>query len=82
MTNFVSAMYIIFLNVPGSPFNNPVEAVMCMFMMSLGEFGDYYESFSQTNHPILSKVGDATLYWLLSPLIFLLFNITVTLSVN
>lgn len=61
MTNFVSAMYIIFLNVPGSPFNNPVEAVMCMFMMSLGEFGDYYESFSQTNHPILSKVGDATL---------------------
>lgn len=75
MTNFVSAMYIIFLNVPGSPFNNPVEAVMCMFMMSLGEFGDYYESFSQTNHPILSKVGDTTLYWLLSPLIFLLFNI-------
>uniref|UniRef100_A0A8W8L649 Transient receptor potential cation channel subfamily V member 6 n=1 Tax=Magallana gigas TaxID=29159 RepID=A0A8W8L649_MAGGI len=72
---FSQAMYIIFLNVPGSPFNNPVEAVMCMFMMSLGEFGDYYESFSQTNHPILSKVGDTTLYWLLSPLIFLLFNI-------
>jgi hypothetical protein len=58
---FISAMYIIFLNVEGSPFNAPVEAIMCMFMMSLGEFGDYYESFSQTNHPILAKVGDLTL---------------------
>nr|XP_011445419.2 transient receptor potential cation channel subfamily V member 5 isoform X11 [Crassostrea gigas] len=64
---FSQAMYIIFLNVPGSPFNNPVEAVMCMFMMSLGEFGDYYESFSQTNHPILSKI------------IFMIYMIMVTL---
>ncbi|XP_078323530.1 transient receptor potential cation channel subfamily V member 6-like isoform X9 [Crassostrea virginica] len=52
---FSQAMYIVFLSVQGSPFNDPVEAIMSMFMMSLGEFGDYYESFSQTNHPILSK---------------------------
>lgn len=46
MINFVLVMYIIFLNVFGSLFNNLVEAVMCMFMMFLGEFGDYYEFFS------------------------------------
>ena len=60
-TCFLSAMYIVFLSVQGSPFNDPVEAIMSMFMMSLGEFGDYYESFSQTNQPILSKVGETTL---------------------
>ncbi|XP_061164690.1 transient receptor potential cation channel subfamily V member 5-like isoform X6 [Saccostrea echinata] len=64
---FSQAMYIIFLNVQGSPFNDPVEAIMGMFMMSLGEFGDYYESFSQTNHPILSKI------------IFMIYMIMVTL---
>ncbi|XP_048774117.2 transient receptor potential cation channel subfamily V member 5-like isoform X11 [Ostrea edulis] len=64
---FSQAMYIIFLNIEGSPFNDPVEAIMCMFMMSLGEFGDYYESFSQTNHPILAKI------------IFMIYMIMVTL---
>ncbi|XP_078323529.1 transient receptor potential cation channel subfamily V member 5-like isoform X4 [Crassostrea virginica] len=64
---FSQAMYIVFLSVQGSPFNDPVEAIMSMFMMSLGEFGDYYESFSQTNHPILSKI------------IFMIYMIMVTL---
>lgn len=54
---FFSAMYIVFQNTPDSPFQHPIEAVMGMFMMSLGEFGDYYEAFDQTEHPILSKVN-------------------------
>ena len=37
-------------------FSNPAESAMAMFLMSLGEFGDYYESFSQTDHSILSIV--------------------------
>lgn len=50
-------MYIVFQNTPESPFQHPIEAIMGMFMMSLGEFGDYYENFDQTDHPVLSKVN-------------------------
>ena len=35
-------------NIAGSIFNNPVESIMALFMMSLGEFRDFYESFSET----------------------------------
>ena len=44
----ISAFYLMYRNIAGSIFNNPVESIMALFMMSLGEFGDFYESFSET----------------------------------
>lgn len=62
ITLFVfTAMYIVFRNYEENkenPFKDPAESIMGMFMMSLGEFGDYYENFEKTEHPILSKVND------------------------
>ncbi|OWF56105.1 transient receptor potential cation channel subfamily V member 5-like isoform X8 [Mizuhopecten yessoensis] len=53
---FSQAMYIVFRGIPDTPFSDPAEAVMGMFMMSLGEFGDYYESFDNTNYATLGKI--------------------------
>jgi hypothetical protein len=50
-------MYIVFRKITDSPFVDPLEAIMGMFMMSLGEFSDYIEKFEKTDHPILSKVN-------------------------
>lgn len=52
-----AAMFIIFRKITDSPFVHPVEAMMGMFMMSLGEFSDYIENFEKTDHPFLSKVN-------------------------
>jgi len=49
-------MYIIYLGIEGSAFSSPVEAVMAMFIMSLGEFGDFYDSFDETRHHVLAIV--------------------------
>ena len=49
-------MYIIFRGVPSNIFDHPVEAMMGMFIMSLGEFGDIYESFARTPMDELPKV--------------------------
>ena len=49
-------MYIIYRDKEGSTFNHPAEAIMGMFMMSLGEFGDFYDSFDETKHQILAIV--------------------------
>ena len=57
LTNFFAAMYIVFRKITDSPFVDPLEAIMGMFMMSLGEFSDYIEKFEKTDHPILSKVN-------------------------
>ena len=66
---FFAAMYIIFRGVQSNIFDHPVEAMMGMFIMSLGEFGDIYESFARTPMDELPKVrnqpypeiGDANL---------------------
>ena len=50
-------MFIIYLDIEGSVFSNPVEAVLAMFMMSLGEFGDFYDSFDETEHHVMAIVG-------------------------
>ena len=42
---FFTAMFIIFRDVAGNTFSDPAESIMGMFMMSLGEFGDLYDSF-------------------------------------
>lgn len=51
-----SALYLIHLNQEWSPFSDPIESIMAMFMMSLGEFGDYFVTFKQTDFPELAKV--------------------------
>ena len=57
---WLSAMYIIYRDKEGSTFNHPAEAIMGMFMMSLGEFGDFYDSFDETKHQILAIVWCGT----------------------
>ena len=54
-------MYIMFRGVEHSIFNHPVEAMMAMFMMSLGEFAETYDSFQRTEYPSVPKVGFMTL---------------------
>ena len=41
----ISAMFVIFRDVESTQFNDPSEAVMGMFIMSLGEFAEMYEIF-------------------------------------
>ncbi|KAL4218965.1 hypothetical protein ACF0H5_021551 [Mactra antiquata] len=67
IVGFSQAMYIIYLGIEGSAFSHPAEAIMAMFMMSLGEFGDFYDSFDETKH------------YLLAIIIFLFYMIMVTL---
>ena len=52
-----AAMYILFRGIEHSIFNHPLEAMMGMFMMSLGEFADTYDSFQRTEFPSVPKVG-------------------------
>ncbi|XP_052789799.1 transient receptor potential cation channel subfamily V member 6-like isoform X9 [Mya arenaria] len=53
---FSQSMYIIFLGIEGSAFSDPLEAIMAMFIMSLGDFGDFYDSFDSTRHHVLAIV--------------------------
>ncbi len=49
-------MYIVFRGVENNVFNSPHEAIMGMFIMSLGEFADIYESFNHTPYSFVPKV--------------------------
>ena len=49
-------MYIIFRDHEGTSFNDPAEAIMGMFMMSLGEFGDFYDSFNDLEYQAVAIV--------------------------
>lgn len=65
---FFTAYYIIFLsfdnpNTPEgvddsitNPMPSPMESVMAMFLMSMGNFGDYYGAFERTEHEFEAKV--------------------------
>ncbi|XP_070176745.1 transient receptor potential cation channel subfamily V member 5-like isoform X3 [Littorina saxatilis] len=64
---FSQAMYIVFQGVEGSSFVSPGESVMGMFIMSLGQFADFYDSFVDTKYPIMGKI------------IFMVYMIMVTL---
>nr|KAI8748501.1 transient receptor potential cation channel subfamily V member 5-like [Biomphalaria glabrata] len=48
---FSQSMYVIFLNQQDSPFGSPEDAVMAMIVMSLGQFGDFYDRFKDTDYP-------------------------------
>ncbi|KMQ98230.1 transient receptor potential cation channel subfamily v member 6 [Lasius niger] len=65
---FSQAYYIIFLsfdnpNTPEgvddsitNPMPSPMESVMAMFLMSMGNFGDYYGAFERTEHEFEAKL--------------------------
>lgn len=50
-------MYVSFRGVASNIFDSPIEAMMGMFIMSLGEFADIYESFNRTHYKVLPTVG-------------------------
>lgn len=51
-----AAMFVVFGGVDGSVFSHPIESMMGMYIMSLGEFGDIYDSFVETKYPDLGRV--------------------------
>lgn len=81
---FISAYYIIFLSFDNpltpedvddsatNPMSTPIESIMAMFLMSLTNFGDYYNAFSKTEHELEAKVqsyfNKISIYSLPSPI--------------
>lgn len=69
----VTAYYIIFLSFDNpitpegvddskaNPMPSPMESVMAMFLMSMTNFGDYYDAFENTEHEMLAKVTNCFL---------------------
>lgn len=65
---YILAYYIIFLSFDNpltpedvddsatNPMSTPIESIMAMFLMSLTNFGDYYNAFPRTEHEIEAKV--------------------------
>lgn len=63
---FSQAYYIIFLTFDNSeeeepepelnPISSPMESFISMFLMSLGNFGDYYKGMEFTGHEMQAKV--------------------------
>ena len=49
-------MFVLSRGVDDTVFRNPGDALIAMFVMSLGEFGDIYERFDETIYPWLIKV--------------------------
>lgn len=68
MIFYIIAYYIIFLSFDNpltpddvddsatNPISTPIESIMAMFLMSLTNFGDYYNAFSKTEHELEAKV--------------------------
>lgn len=50
-------MFVIYRGEDTNIFHHPVESVMGMFIMSLGEFADIYETFGSTRFPLLCKAS-------------------------
>lgn len=66
---FSQAYYIVFLTFDNSeeeepepehnPISSPMESFISMFLMSLGNFGDYYGGMEYTAHEMQAKVMHA-----------------------
>ncbi|XP_059151469.1 transient receptor potential cation channel subfamily V member 5-like [Physella acuta] len=67
IVGFSQAMYIIFMRDNQDPFNNAIDSIMGMVVMSLGQFGDYYDLFGRSRFTNFAKV------------IFVVYMILVTL---
>ena len=50
-------MYVIFRGHENSIFNHPGNAVFGLVYISLGEFGDIYESFADVKYPFVPQVS-------------------------
>lgn len=67
--NLFVAFYIIFLSFDNpltpeevddsntNPMSTPVESIMAMFLMSMTNFGDYYDALAKTEHEVGAKVN-------------------------
>ncbi|XP_049822636.1 transient receptor potential cation channel subfamily V member 2 [Aethina tumida] len=65
---FSQAYYIIFLSFDNpltpedvddsatNPISTPIESIMAMFLMSMTNFGDYYDAFARTEHEYEAKI--------------------------
>ena len=62
---YSQAYYIIFSGYEDEeedhPMETPVESFIKMFIMSLGEFGDLWDTFDSTKHSIIGIFGDVLL---------------------
>lgn len=68
---FSQAYYIVFLTFDNSeeeepepefnPISSPMESFISMFLMSLGNFGDYYGGMEFTGHELQAKVSTSHL---------------------
>lgn len=45
------------MGLADSPFEKPEESIMGMMIMSLGQFGDFYDTFEDSRYPEMGKVG-------------------------
>ena len=50
-------MTIIYKDVEGSIFRSPTDSLLAFFIMSLGEFGDFYDSFDDAIYQGMAIVG-------------------------
>ena len=55
---FSQAYYIIFQSFEGDdhPMDSAMESIIAIFMMSLGNFGNYWDAFADTNHDVAAQV--------------------------
>lgn len=62
---FISAFFIAFVNGTCDPESNPcvflspIESIVGMFAMNVGEFEDIYGTFDYSEYPTFIKVSDA-----------------------
>jgi len=58
---FAQAYYIIYQSHNGAnssnPMKTPIEAILKVFIMSLGSFGDIWGSLGDTDHSLIGKVS-------------------------
>ena len=57
MIGSLAAMFLIYQGVEGSPFVSVGESMMGMFIMSLGQFADFYDTFVDTKYPTMATVN-------------------------
>ncbi|ESO92828.1 hypothetical protein LOTGIDRAFT_216486 [Lottia gigantea] len=67
LIGFSQAMFIVFREVENSPFNSIGESIVAMFVMSVGQFADFYDSLIESKHMIMGRI------------IFMVYMVLVTL---
>merc|ERR1719270_1683691 len=78
---FSQAYYIIYQTFEddeeeGNPMENPQESFIQMFIMSLGEFGDLYDTFESTRYSVLAKIQ---WFIFMSLLVILMLNLLIAM---